>query len=163
MRGFGKLLCMFLILLAGGSPAVTAPVTATVYNGLLYAEMQPIEQVLQRNHISYKTLWHDAQKSDTACPRFILGHSMGGNAALRQAAKCQAAGRPPALVVTIDPGRAPLSYQCPKGIRCVNYYNPAHPIGGQWVAGAENHIVTGYDHLYMPLAVASKVAALVRP
>jgi hypothetical protein len=123
---------------------------AQLYNGLLYPEMQPIAAAMMKRGQHVEVLWHDAADSQTVCPRYLLGHSMGGNAALRQATRCAAAGRPPHVVVTIDPGRAPLYATCPAKVSCVNYYDPSHPIGGQRVSGAKNIVVSGYSHLQLP-------------
>lgn len=82
-------------------------------------------------------------------PTYWIGHSMGGNAALRVAGQLPTK---PKLIVTIDPGRAPLSHRCPAGVRCRNIYDPLHPIGGQHVAGAENIRVGGTVHSFMPLS-----------
>lgn len=133
---------------------------AQVYNGLLFADMGYIAQQMEKRGQHVQVLWHDAADQQTACPKFLLGHSMGGNAALRQATRCAARGRPPAVVVTIDPGRAPLFHVCPHKVKCVNYYDPSHPIGGQSVVGAINILVTGYSHLQMPIAPRIVVGAL---
>lgn len=136
--------------------ARSAPaINVTAYNGLIYAEMGPLVSALQKRGAHVTTLWHDAQATDTRCPDYIIGHSMGGNAAIRQAEKCQAVGHPPKAIIVIDAGRAPLTFTVPATAKyaCVSYYNPLHPIGGQYVAGkCTNHLVTGYDHIYMPVA-----------
>lgn len=123
---------------------------AQIYDGLLVPEMSTITAAMTRRGQHVQRMWHDAESYQTACPAYLLGHSMGGNAALRQAARCAAAGRPPRFVVTIDPGRAPLYHTCPPGVRCLNYYDPSHPIGGQEVDGATNVIVPGFTHLQLP-------------
>jgi hypothetical protein len=123
---------------------------AQIYDGLLYAEMSTIANAMQRRGQHVQELWHDAETSQSICPRYLLGHSMGGNAALRQAARCAAIGRAPRAVVTIDPGRAPLYHTCPPKVVCINYYDPSHPFGGQSVDGAHNVVVPGYTHLQLP-------------
>jgi hypothetical protein len=128
----------------------TAVVAAQIYNGLLYPEMATIANAMQKRGQHVEVLWHDAEQYQTACPKYLLGHSMGGNAALRQATRCAAAGKPPRVVVTIDPGRAPLDYVCPTHVTCINYYDPSHSIGGQYVQGAKNVLVPGYTHLQLP-------------
>lgn len=140
-------------------------VVAQIYNGLLYPEMATIANAMERRGQHVQVLWHDAADSQTRCPRYLLGHSMGGNAALRQAARCAAVGRAPRMVITIDPGRAPLAHTCPQGVHCINYYDPSHPIGGQFVDGATNILVTGYSHLQLPSVprVVAGVLARVRP
>ena len=150
---------------ASAAVAKVAPHTPTVtaYNGLISADMGPIVSALEKQGDNVQLLWHDAQRSDTNCPEYIVGHSLGGNAAIRQAVKCQAAGRPPKAIVVIDAGRAPVTYQIPANakFRCVSFYNPDHPIGGQEVlpdspaiklGSCHNTVVPGYDHIYMPSA-----------
>ena len=134
-------------------------VDAIIYNGLLYPEMGTIAGKMKARGQNVEVLWHDAQTGETRCPRFLLGHSMGANAALRQAAYCVARGHHP-VVVSIDPGRAPLDHLCPAGTTCINYYDPTHPIGGQYVDGARNIIVSGYTHLQLPAARAVVVGTL---
>lgn len=127
---------------------LASALAAQIYNGLLIPAMGPIANAMTTRGQHVQVLWHDAEGSQTACPEYLLGHSMGGNAALRQAARCAAAHRPPRAVVTIDPAR--IAAVCPRGVKCVNYYNPTHPIGGQYVTGATNIVVTGTDHVGMP-------------
>ena len=134
----------------------TTVLTATLFNGLFYAEMQPTADAMTKRGQHVEVLWHDQTSSN--CPVFSIGHSMGGQAALNQAAACAARGRAPRLVITIDPARLPAV--CPLHVKCVNYYNPSHPIGGASVSGAQNIVVTGYDHLWMPAAVKKRVLAL---
>jgi len=141
---------------------LASTLVALLYNGLLYPEMEPIAARMRARGQHVEVLWHDAEASQTACPRYLLGHSMGGNAALRQAARCLQDGHPPKVVVTIDPGRAPLFATCHVGLRCINFYDPSHPIGGQFVQGAQNIRVTGYTHLQLPAAVAKRVLDIVK-
>lgn len=141
-------LCAALCITVQHSDAGTR-LDAELYDGLLVPEMSTIAAAMTRRGQHVRVLWHDAE-DQVSCPAYLVGHSMGGNAALRQAARCAAAGRPPRAVVTIDPGRAPLYHTCPRGVRCFNYYNPGHPIGGQAVDGAQNIIVPGFSHLQLP-------------
>jgi len=129
--------------------------TVTAYNGLLYAEMGPLVDALMKRGDRVKLEWHDEAKTDTSCPEYIIGHSMGGNAAIAQAEKCQAAGRAPKAIVVIDAGRCPGNSPCdvPANAKyeCISYYDPSHPIGGQKIGGkCTNHTVSGYTHLEMP-------------
>ncbi len=123
------------------------------YNGLIYGEMGTIVNDMKARGQHVALYWHDQEKS--SCPAFITGHSMGGEAALDEGAKCSAAGHPVKVIVTIDPMGHPGTLYCPKGTRCVNYYNPAHVLGpgnaARKVVGAQNTIVTGYSHVQMPL------------
>ena len=135
-----------------------------LYNGLMYAEMGTIagKMTARGQHVS--VLWHDAESS--ACPKFLAGHSMGGLAAIDEGTKCSAAGHPIKVIVTIDPMGYPGTLYCPKGTRCVNYYNPAHVLGpgnaARAVVGAANTVVLGYSHVQMPLVpkiIAGTLAA----
>ena len=140
------------------------PLDGIAYDGLLYARMQTIVGKLRQRGDYVVEAWHD--HTVAGCPRYLVGHSMGGDAALAQAASCAAAGHPPKVVVSIDPGGAPQNAHCTKGVKCINYYNPDHPIGGEYVTGATNIIVRGYDHLNMPLApqiIAGTLAATALP
>lgn len=133
----------------------TLTVVAQLYNGLLYPEMGTIAAKMQARGQHIQVLWHDQEKAPP-CPRYILGHSMGGLAALDQGASCRALGHPPKAIVTIDPAGTVYAISCPKGVRCINYYDPSHVISpgnpARKVAGAENHIVRGYTHLTIPSA-----------
>lgn len=61
------------------------------------------------------------------------------------------ASKRPKLIITIDPGRAPLFHRAPKDIRVVNLYCPYHPIGGQRISGAaHNQEICGTAHIAMP-------------
>jgi hypothetical protein len=123
------------------------------YNGLIFGKMGTIVAKMKARGQRVTLLWHDQELS--FCPAFLAGHSMGGEAALDEGAKCSAAGRPVKVIVTIDPMGYPGTLYCPKGTRCVNYYNPAHVLGignaARAVVGAKNVVVTGYSHVQMPL------------
>lgn len=145
------------------APPPTREPLVTVYNGLISADMGPIVEALVKSGAHVRVLWHDAQSSDTVCPDYIDGHSMGGNAAIRQANKCQALGKAPKGIVVIDAGRYPLTDSVPPNAkyRCDSFYNNAHPIGGQFIypdgpvgklGTCHNTLVPGYDHVYMPSA-----------
>jgi hypothetical protein len=57
--------------------------------------------------------------------------------------------------VTIDPtGQIGATYYCPKGVYCLNFYDPSHLIGGgaRAVVGANNVKMHGYSHLQIPSA-----------
>lgn len=129
--------------------------TVTAYNGLLYAEMGPLVDALSKRGDRVTMLWHDAQETDMSCPEYIIGHSMGGNSAIRQADKCQADDHAPKAIVIIDAGRCPGNSPCSvpdtATYACQSFYNPEHPIGGQFISGkCKNTVVPGYSHLQMP-------------
>lgn len=123
---------------------------AQLYNGLLYAEMGTIAAAMKARGQAVSVLWHDQEPSVKTCPPYLIGHSMGAQAAIRQATRCKAQGHAPKAVLLIDPARtAPAS--CAVGLKCINWYNPSHPIGGQFISGATNIRVLGTTHVYMPL------------
>jgi hypothetical protein len=153
---FGAALCAVL----WSACALARGPDAQIYDGLLVPKMSTIANAMTARGQHVEEMWHDAETAQTACPAYLIGHSMGGNAALRQAARCATAGHPPRVVVTIDPGRAPLYHTCPPSVRCLNYYDPAHPIGGQIVDGALNIIVPGFTHLQLPAAPRVTVGTL---
>ncbi len=63
--------------------------------------------------------------------RVLVGHSLGGRAALQAPAGTR-------LIITIDPYLAGWQ-RCPVGAQCVNYYNAGHSwLGFGPVRGAEN-------------------------
>jgi pimeloyl-ACP methyl ester carboxylesterase len=128
---------------------------AVLYNGLLYPEMGTIANAIAARGQHVEVLWHD-QEQTTACPAYIAGHSMGGLAALDQGRRCAAAGKPPRAIVTIDPAGTLHTIACPRGVYCVNFYDPSHVISpgnaARKVIGAHNVIVRGYTHLTIPSA-----------
>jgi pimeloyl-ACP methyl ester carboxylesterase len=64
-------------------------------------------------------------------PAVIVGHSMGGSAALRFAREMKESGRPPPVVITIDAAFGSPSCAVP---RCINFRSPGFPA----IEGAEN-------------------------
>ena len=130
---------------------------AVLYNGLIYPEMGTIANAMKARGQNVVVLWHDAPVS--ICAKYFLGHSMGGIAALNQAARCAALGNPPKAVVVIDPTGYPGTLTCPKRVACLDYYDPTHLIGGgaRAVAGAANVRMSGYSHIQLP-----SVAKVVR-
>lgn len=134
--------------------ARAATLDADIYNGLIYPEMGTIAAKMTARGQHVRVRWHD-QESAAQCPPFILGHSMGGPAAITQAAACVRQGHPPKAVVTIDPtGQVGATYYCPRGVYCLNFYDPSHLIGGgaRAVVGANNVKIHGYTHLQLPSA-----------
>jgi hypothetical protein len=140
---------------------------AQIYNGLLFPAMGRIAADMTARGQRVQVLYHD-QETTAVCPRYILGHSMGGPAALVQAAGCKAKGHPPVAVVTIDPtGQVGATYYCPRGVYCLNFYDPTHAIGGgaRAVVGANNVKMHGYSHMQLPYApgvVKGALAATAR-
>jgi hypothetical protein len=111
--------------------------------------MQELKAALEKEGYEVTIGNHTAGNDLHTLPSVVIGHSMGGNAVLKAAARL---GKGPRIVVTIDPGRAPLYHSCPTFVRCVNLYDPYHPIGGQSVKGkrAENYHIRGTVHSTMP-------------
>lgn len=134
---------------------VSAPAnakTAYLLNGLgVYGKpgmMGPIKQALERKGYTVTVLNHTDGKRLTKIPDVLIGHSMGANAALKQARWFRK--NPARLIVAIDAGRAPLFSHAPSWVRTVSIRCPLHPIGGQYVYGAENITVCGTRHIAMP-------------
>lgn len=140
--------------------AFSAPrLDAVLYNGLVVPEMSTIANAMTARGQHVEVMYHD-QESGALCPPYILGHSMGGIAALENGASCARAGHAPKAIVTIDPtGYIGMKLYCPRGVRCLNYYDPTHLVGGgaRAVIGAANHKMSGYTHLQLP-SVPSVVA-----
>lgn len=148
----------------GGAVAVTpvaiqkqvAPKKETVLilRGLTHysEDGYPVDQLareLRKNGYEVRIGNHTEGNDLTKLPDILIGHSMGGNAVLKAAERL---GPGPRVIVTIDPGRRPLYSTCPTHVRCVNLYDPLHPIGGQFVYGkrAENYRIKGTYHASMP-------------
>ncbi len=64
-------------------------------------------------------------------PAVIVGHSMGGSAALRFAREMKESGKPPPVVITIDAAFGSPPCAVP---RCINFRSPGFPA----IEGAEN-------------------------
>lgn len=134
-----------------GSPAIAK--TATLINGLgVYGNpgmMGPLRDALQKRGYSVTILNHVQGKYISQMPDVLIGHSMGANSALKRSQIFRK--NPPKLIVSIDAGRAPLWWSAPNTkAKTISLYCPLHPIGGQYIQGAENIEVCGTDHLYMP-------------
>lgn len=162
-----KALCALACTLSLCTAALSATLDADIYNGLIYPEMGTIAARMQARGQHVRVRWHD-QENAAQCPRYILGHSMGGPAAIEQAAACVAKGKAPRAVVTIDPtGQVGATYYCPRNVYCLNFYDPTHLIGGgaRAVVGANNVKMHGYSHLQLPSApgvVKGALAATAR-
>ena len=131
----------------------TITLAALLFNGLIYPELGTIADAMVKRGQHVEVLWHDQETA--ICPRYILGHSMGGPAALDQGAACARQHKAPKAIITIDPtGQIGATYYCPKGVYCLNYYDPTHLIGGgaRAVVGATNIKMHGYSHLQLPSA-----------
>ena len=110
-----------------------------VYMENTYVGVSPLAAQLRRQ--GYRTVvdTHMMMKSGEEKPDIIIGHSMGGMAALRRAREMTRAGEGEPFVFTID--AAPGSPACPVA-QCINIHGPGFPdIGGAqnidaWDAGA---------------------------
>lgn len=127
-----------------GAPAAPAePPLAILLDGLgVYVEqdyigVSALARPLQQQ--GYRTIVdnHFMRKAQGEVPAVIIGHSMGGQSALRLARQLVQAGYPAPDVITVD--AAPLPSPCPVA-RCVNIFSPAFP----HVVGAQN--ISAWDH-----------------
>ena len=102
-----------------------------------YVGVSALARPLQQQ--GYRTIVdnHFMRKVQGQVPAIIIGHSMGGQSALRLARQMVQAGYPPPDVITID--AAPLPSPCPVP-RCTNIFSPAFP----HVVGAQN--ISAWDH-----------------
>lgn len=146
----GVFLCL------GCTPEVSPakPKTAILLNGLgVYGKpgmMGAIQQELEKRGWTVVVLNHTDGKRLTYMPRVVIGHSMGANAALKRSQIFIK--NHPALIVSIDAGRAPLWHRAPKSkARVIDISCPSHPIGGQEIVGADKkYEVCGTAHIAMP-------------
>jgi hypothetical protein len=141
------------------SSIVARSQTADAYNGFgVYSKpglVAPVVENLKARGFKVGVRNHTEGKRTSTVRDMEVGHSMGGNAILKKAHRTK---KKPLSIVTIDPGRAPLFHRCPKGIRCVNTYCPWHPIGGQYVEGAENIWDCSKLHGGMPYSFLTQAA-----
>lgn len=154
----------WLAALGVGAAVATATVVSTstpqkqetvlILRGLTHysADGYPVAQLAEElKKAGYKVrIGNHTEGNDlTSLPDILVGHSMGANAILKAGNRI---GKGPRVIITIDPGRAPLYSTCPSYVRCVNLYDPFHPIGGQFVYGkrAENYRIKGTYHASMP-------------
>lgn len=112
--------------------------------------MAPLKAELEKAGFIVSIGNHTIDDLPTDTPDILIGHSMGGNTALRLAS-AQRTAKQPRLIITLDPGKAPLWHSCPAKVRCVNLYSPRLLIGGQTVKGAENYKVKDVPHGTFPL------------
>jgi hypothetical protein len=108
-----------------------------IYVAQNYVGVSALARPLQQQ--GYRTIVdnHFMRKAQGQVPAIIIGHSMGGQSALKLARQLVQAGYPAPDVVTID--AAPLPSPCPVE-RCVNIFSPGFP----HVAGAQN--ISAWDH-----------------
>lgn len=118
------------------APAAAPPV-ALLLDGLgVYVEsdyigVSALTRPLARQGFQTRTDSHLMMKTKGIVPDVIIGHSMGGETALRYATELARAGYKPPLVITIDAAPAPPACTVP---RCVNIAGP----GFTRVRGARN-------------------------
>lgn len=108
-----------------------------------------LKQALEAKGYDVKIGSHTDGDGLESLPDILIGHSMGGNAVLKAAARV---GKGPRLVITLDPGKRPLYRSCPAYVRCVNLYGPRLFIAGETITGrrAENYRMTGTNHSTFP-------------
>lgn len=96
-----------------------------------YIGVSALTRPLARQGFRTRTDSHLMLKTKGLVPDVIIGHSMGGETALRYATELARAGYPPPLVITIDAAPAPPACTVP---RCINIAGP----GFSRVRGAQN-------------------------
>lgn len=118
------------------TPPAAAPVVLLldglgVYVESDYIGVSALARPLAGQGFQTRTDSHLMMKSKGLLPDVIIGHSMGGESALRYATELARAGYKPPLVITIDAAPAPPACTVP---RCVNIAGP----GFARVRGARN-------------------------
>lgn len=135
---------------AATAPQPPAPPSVLLLDGLgVYVEndyigVSALARPLAQQGFRTRTDSHLMVKTKGIVPDIIIGHSMGGETALRYANALARAGYPAPLVITVDAAPAPPACTVP---RCVNIAGPgfARVRGAQnisaWAAGARftNH------------------------
>lgn len=86
-----------------------------------YIGVSALAGPLQRQGYRTRTDSHLMTRTQGIVPDIIIGHSMGGDTALRYARKLIAAGQPAPLIITVDAAPAPPSCPVP---RCINIHGP---------------------------------------
>lgn len=110
-----------------GTAAPPPPPLVLLLDGLgVYVEsdyigVSALAGPLQRQGFRTRTDSHLMTRTQGIVPDIIIGHSMGGDTALRYARKLIAAGQPAPLIITIDAAPAPPSCAVP---RCINIHGP---------------------------------------
>lgn len=109
------------------APAQPSPPLVLLLDGLgVYVEsnrigVSALARPLQQQGFRTRTDSHLMTRSQDIVPDIIIGHSMGGDMALRYGRKLVAAGKPAPLIITIDAAPAPPSCPVP---RCTNIHGP---------------------------------------
>lgn len=96
-----------------------------------YVGLSALARPLQQQGFRTLTDSHLMTRTDGVVPDIIIGHSMGGETALRYARSLSASGKPAPFVITIDAAPAPPACKVP---RCINIHGP----GFANVSGATN-------------------------
>lgn len=96
-----------------------------------YVGVSALARPLQQQGFRTLTDSHLMTRTDGVLPDIIIGHSMGGETALRYARSLSASGKPAPFVITIDAAPAPPACKVP---RCINIHGP----GFANVSGATN-------------------------
>lgn len=86
-----------------------------------YIGLSALARPLRRQGFRTRTDSHLMTKTQGLVPDVIIGHSMGGDMALRYARKLLAAGHPAPLIITIDAAPAPPACPVPN---CINIHGP---------------------------------------
>jgi len=130
-----------------------------VYVESRYIGVSTLARYLQQQGYQTRVDTHMMNRSRGLVPDVIIGHSMGGETALRYAGALARSGQPAPLVITIDAAPAPPACTVP---RCINIHGPgfANVRGATnisaWSAGARY-----VNHAQLPMhpAVANMILA----
>ncbi|WP_210255182.1 hypothetical protein [Ancylobacter pratisalsi] len=86
-----------------------------------YIGLSALARPLRQQGFRTRTDSHLMTKTQGLVPDVIIGHSMGGDMALRYARKLVAAGQPAPFIITIDAAPAPPACPVPN---CINIHGP---------------------------------------
>lgn len=123
-----------------------------------YVGVSALARPLQQQGFRTLTDSHLMTRTDGVVPDIIIGHSMGGETALRYARALSASGKPAPFVITIDAAPAPPACKVP---RCINIHGPgfANVSGAMnidaWASGARFT-----NHAQLPTAPAVRAIIL---
>lgn len=161
-----------LVCVRGPAAAQDTRPTVLLLDGLFiyvhqqYVGVSALAGMLDR--LGYRTLvdTHLMTRTANAAPDVIIGHSMGGSAALKYAREMIAAGKPAPVIITIDAAFG--SPACPVP-RCTNIRTPGFPdiVGAEnieaWKAGAfmVNHAMLATNPVIQQMVLRQAEAILI--
>ena len=129
-------LTVLIGLTGAGRAQETAPLVLLldglgVYVASDYIGLSALARPLQQQGFRTRVDSHLMAKTSGIVPDIIIGHSMGGDTAIRYSRQLMRAGRPAPMVITVDAAPAPPACVVP---RCMNI----HGLGFVNVRGATN-------------------------